>query len=107
MLNALLGLFSSDMGIDLGTANTLVYVPGKGVVINEPSVVAISILDKKVLAVVGSPRKKGNTDLLVDEMLKGAASLGAKTEKIYLHPLKILQSWCWSISLIPLPQAFV
>jgi rod shape-determining protein MreB len=39
------------LGIDLGTANTLVFVPGKGVVLNEPSVVAVSDLDKKVLAV--------------------------------------------------------
>ena len=39
------------IGIDLGTANTLVYIPGKGVVINEPSVVAVSIDDNKVLAV--------------------------------------------------------
>jgi len=44
-------LFSSDIGIDLGTANTLVYVPGKGVVLNEPSVVAISEIDKRILAV--------------------------------------------------------
>ncbi|MFZ5982523.1 MAG: rod shape-determining protein [Patescibacteria group bacterium] len=39
------------IGIDLGTANTLVTVPGKGIVVNEPSVVAVSILDNKVLAV--------------------------------------------------------
>lgn len=39
------------IGIDLGTANTLVFIPGKGIVVNEPSVVAISILDNKVLAV--------------------------------------------------------
>ena len=39
------------MGIDLGTANTLVFVPGKGVIINEPSVVAVSMLDNTVLAV--------------------------------------------------------
>ena len=47
------GLFSSDMAIDLGTANTLVYVKGKGVVLSEPSVVAYHIKDgvKKVLAV--------------------------------------------------------
>lgn len=43
--------FSPKLGIDLGTANTLVFVPGKGVVLNEPSVVAISELDKKILAV--------------------------------------------------------
>jgi len=41
MLNKLLGVFSSDLAIDLGTANTLVSVKGKGIVINEPSVVAI------------------------------------------------------------------
>jgi len=41
MLSKVLGLFSSDMAIDLGTANTLVYVYGKGVVLNEPSVVAL------------------------------------------------------------------
>src|SRR3974390_2807477 len=38
----LLGLLSADMGIDLGTANTLVYVKGRGIVLNEPSVVAIA-----------------------------------------------------------------
>lgn len=41
MLNSFLGLFSQDMAIDLGTANTLVYVKGRGVVCNEPSVVAL------------------------------------------------------------------
>ncbi len=41
MLNSVLGLFSQDMAIDLGTANTLVYVKGRGVVCNEPSVVAV------------------------------------------------------------------
>ncbi len=50
-LSALLGLFSLDIGIDLGTANTLVYVKGKGIVINEPSVVAIDKKTKKVLAI--------------------------------------------------------
>ena len=46
------GLFSSDMAIDLGTANTLVYVKGKGVILNEPSVVAYQVKDgqKKALA---------------------------------------------------------
>ncbi|WP_028988960.1 rod shape-determining protein [Thermithiobacillus tepidarius DSM 3134] len=41
MFNRLLGLFSSDLAIDLGTANTLIYVRGKGIVVSEPSVVAI------------------------------------------------------------------
>ena len=44
-------MFSKDMGIDLGTANTLVYVKGRGIVVNEPSVVAINTMTKEVLAV--------------------------------------------------------
>jgi rod shape-determining protein MreB len=44
-------LFIKRLGIDLGTASTLVFVPGQGVVLNEPSVVAISVPDNKVLAV--------------------------------------------------------
>ena len=45
------GFFSSDIGIDLGTANTLVYVRGKGIVLAEPSVVAVDSLTNEVLAV--------------------------------------------------------
>src|SRR3546814_2416023 len=41
MFKSLRGLFSSDLSIDLGTANTLIYVRGQGIVLNEPSVVAI------------------------------------------------------------------
>ena len=41
LLDPLLGLFSNDLAIDLGTANTLVYVKGKGIVLSEPSVVAV------------------------------------------------------------------
>ena len=44
-------MFQSKIGIDLGTANTLVFIPRKGIVINEPTVVAISIDDNRVLAV--------------------------------------------------------
>jgi rod shape-determining protein MreB len=50
-LNWLLGLFSLDVGIDLGTANILVYVRRKGIVIREPSVVAIETKTLKVLAI--------------------------------------------------------
>ncbi|MDE1974925.1 MAG: rod shape-determining protein [Patescibacteria group bacterium] len=46
-----MALFSAKLGIDLGTANTLVFVPKKGIILNEPSVVAVSEVDKKVLAV--------------------------------------------------------
>jgi rod shape-determining protein MreB len=56
-LNWLLGLFSLDIGIDLGTANTLVNVRGKGIVINEPSWVAIEKRTKQPLA-IGSEAKQ-------------------------------------------------
>jgi len=49
--------FKKKLGIDLGTANTLVFLPGKGIIINEPSVVAISEIDHKVLA-IGSEAKE-------------------------------------------------
>jgi len=51
MLDKLFGYFSKDIGIDLGTANTLVYVHGQGVVINEPSVVAINQKTGQVLSI--------------------------------------------------------
>ena len=44
-------MFVRKIGIDLGTANVVVFVPGKGIVVTEPSVVAVSLLDNKVLAV--------------------------------------------------------
>src|SRR3989337_4099064 len=50
-LNCLLGLFSLDIGIDLGTATTLVNVQGKGIVINEPSWVAMEKKSKRILAI--------------------------------------------------------
>ena len=49
--NLLAGLFSNDLAVDLGTANTLVYVRGEGIVLNEPSIVAIHQADHSVLAV--------------------------------------------------------
>jgi len=51
IFDKLYSLFSNDMGIDLGTANTLVYVRGQGIVLNEPSVVAVQSSTGKVLAV--------------------------------------------------------
>ena len=51
MFAKLLGRFSHDLGIDLGTKNTLVYVTDKGIVITEPSVVAINIRTNEILEV--------------------------------------------------------
>ncbi|MFA6325122.1 MAG: rod shape-determining protein [Candidatus Paceibacterota bacterium] len=46
-----MGFFSRKLGIDLGTANTLVFMPGKGIILNEPSVVAVSEQDNRILAI--------------------------------------------------------
>ncbi len=51
MLTKLQGMFTNDIAIDLGTANTLVYIKGKGIVLNQPSVVAINKTTDKVYAV--------------------------------------------------------
>jgi rod shape-determining protein MreB len=51
MFDRLLKHFSNDIGIDLGTANTLVYLRGRGIVINEPSVVALNAKTDRVVAV--------------------------------------------------------
>src|SRR5436305_5604711 len=56
-ISSFLGLFSHDVGIDLGTANTLVMVKGRGIVIDEPSVVAIDRTSKKILA-IGAEAKR-------------------------------------------------
>lgn len=56
-LHSILGLFSNDLAIDLGTANTLVYVRGKGIICDEPSVVVIRKDNKKTVA-VGSEAKR-------------------------------------------------
>ena len=45
------GMFSTDLSIDLGTANTLIYVRGRGIVLDEPSVVAIDRQTKRILAI--------------------------------------------------------
>src|SRR2546426_6101228 len=55
-LDSLMGFFSTDVAMDLGTANTLVYVRGRGIVLNEPSVVAVDKASGRVLA-VGSEAK--------------------------------------------------
>jgi rod shape-determining protein MreB len=58
MFSGLLGMLSADMAIDLGTANTLVYVKGRGIVLNEPSVVAIvEVKGKKQVLAVGDEAK--------------------------------------------------
>ncbi|MGZ8191106.1 MAG: rod shape-determining protein [Methylococcaceae bacterium] len=61
MFKKIRGLFSNDLSIDLGTANTLIYIPGQGIVLNEPSVVAIKedkARGNKTIAAVGAEAKQ-------------------------------------------------
>mgnify|MGYP000331981961 CR=1 FL=1 len=69
MIGKALGIFSNDIGIDLGTANTLVYVRDKGVVLQEPSVVAINNETREVVA-VGEEAKRmlGRTPMNINAL---------------------------------------
>ena len=59
MFKRLRGMFSNDVSIDLGTANTLIYVKEKGIVLNEPSVVAIRHYNgQKIVDAVGVEAKR-------------------------------------------------
>lgn len=61
MFKRLRGFFSNDLSIDLGTANTLIYVRGQGIVLNEPSVVALRQSDQngaKTIVAVGAEAKR-------------------------------------------------
>lgn len=85
-LSSFLGMFSHDIAIDLGTANTLVSVRGRGIVIDEPSVVAIDRVTKRVLA-IGAEAKRmvGRTPasiIAVRPLRDGVISDFAVTEKM-------------------------
>jgi len=83
MLNKFFGYFSHDVGIDLGTANTLVYVKGKGIVINEPSVVALNTKTKQILA-IGDEAKKINTSkkvVVITDHRDNQVNLGRMIER--------------------------
>ena len=88
-LRKLFNLFSGDLGVDLGTANTLVYARGRGVVVNEPSLVALNKKTRKVEAIGRAAKEMlGRTprDLETIEPLKeGAIANFGLTEKMLRH----------------------
>lgn len=86
MFNKFFGKFSKDLGIDLGTANTLVYTPDKGILINEPSIVAVNIRTEEILA-VGEEAKRmlGKTPAhiqVIKPLVDGVVSDFEVTEKM-------------------------
>jgi rod shape-determining protein MreB len=89
MFKNLFNRFSHDMGVDLGTTNTLVYVKGRGIVINEPSVVAVNTKSGKILA-IGNEAKRmvGKTPshiTAIRPLVKGVVSDFEATEKMLQH----------------------
>ncbi len=108
MLNALLGLLSRDIGIDLGTANTLVLVRGKGVVIREPSVVAINRRTKKVLAVgVEAKRMVGRTPaniVAIRPLKDGVISDFDVTERMLRYFIERVHE---QVTIIPRPRIVI
>lgn len=109
MINRILGYFSHDIGIDLGTANTLVYVRGKGIVINEPSVVAINTKTNQVLA-IGDEAKKmvGRTPASIvatRPLVDGVVSDFEVTEQMLKYFIDKVHKE--SFSIIPRPRVVI
>ncbi len=98
----MLGIWSADIGIDLGTANTLVHVRGRGIVINEPSVVAVSRRTGQVLA-VGTEAKRmlGRTpaDIVATRPLRdGVIADFEQTEQMIRHFIARAHNRAWHVS---------
>ncbi len=109
MLTGLLGRWSQDLGIDLGTANTLVYVRDRGIVINEPSVVAVNTKTNQVLAVGESARrmvgKTPNHIVATKPLVDGVISDFEVTEKMLKYFID--QVHRQSFGLAPRPRVVI
>ena len=109
VLNFLLGMFSNDLAIDLGTANTLIYVKGEGIVCNEPSVVAIRQQGgpngKKTIQAVGKEAKQmlgkvpGNIEA-IRPMKDGVIADFTYTEEMLKHFIRKVHKSRLMLSLI-------
>ncbi|HWA64458.1 MAG TPA: rod shape-determining protein [Candidatus Paceibacterota bacterium] len=109
MLNKLFSFWSKDIGIDLGTANTLVYVKGKGITINEPSIVAVNQKTGKILAIGKQARTMvGRTPghiMVSRPLVNGVVSDFEVTEQMLKYFIdKVHQE---SFSLLPRPRVVV
>ena len=109
MFNKLFGYWSKDIGIDLGTANTLVYVRGKGIIINEPSIVAVNQKTGKILAIGKEARTMvGRTPgyiVVTRPLVSGVVSDFEVTEQMLKYFIdKVHQE---SFTLLPRPRVVV
>jgi len=109
MLNRILGKFSRDLGIDLGTANTLVYTKDKGIVVNEPSVVAVNTRTDQILAVGHAARDMlGKTPphiMTTKPLVKGVISDFEITEKMLKYFIDRVHQETFTI--VPRPRVVI
>ncbi len=109
MLNRILGKFSRDLGIDLGTANTLVYTKDKGIVVNEPSVVAVNTRTDQILAVGHAARDMlGKTPphiMTTKPLVKGVVSDFEITEKMLKYFIDRVHQETFTI--VPRPKVVI
>lgn len=110
-VNYVLGLFSSDLGIDLGTANTLVYISGKGIAIREPSAVARHKKTKEILAIGASAKKmlgRAPATIEVIRPLKdGVIADFDAAEAMLSHYIKKVHTTSGNIPKIPRPHVII
>ncbi len=111
MLDYLFSLFSHDVGIDLGTANTLVLVLGKGIVIREPSVVARQKKSKEIIA-IGTAAKKmiGKTPAMIEvvkPLRDGVIADFDAAEAMITHYIKEIHQGGGIIPKIPKPKVAI
>ncbi len=109
MFNKLLGKFSKDLGIDLGTKNTLVYSSDKGIIVNEPSVVAVNIRTDEILAVGEEAQKMvGKTPghiQAIKPLVDGVISDFEVTEKMLKYFIDRAHSE--NFTLVPRPRVVI
>src|SRR5438067_4760619 len=102
LLASVLGMWSADVGIDLGTANTLVHVRGRGIVLNEPSVVAVSKRTGQVLSVGTEARRMlGRTPadiVAMRPMRDGGIADFEHTEQMIKHFIAKAHNRAWHVS---------
>ena len=111
MLDYLFGLLSYDVGIDLGTANTLVHVKGKGIVIREPSVVAMHKKTKRVLAIGEEAKKMLGRNPATIEVIRplkdGVIADFDATEAMLRHYILRVHETGHAIPRIPKPRVVI
>lgn len=109
MINKIFGKFSKDLGIDLGTANTLVYARDRGIIMNEPSIVAINTRTDEILAVGEDARRMlGKTPphiLATHPLVDGTISDFEVTERMLRYFIE--RTHRESFTMVPRPRVIV